>query len=70
MLNYTNPITHQIIRIIGVDHGFGNIKTANTCFRAGVVGYEKEPTFAEDVMLYDHLYSASAKAIKNFALIK
>ena len=22
--------------ILGIDHGFGNIKTAHTCFRAGV----------------------------------
>ena len=41
MLNYTNPVTHHTVRIIGIDHGYGNIKTANTCFRAGVVLYEK-----------------------------
>ena len=70
MLNYTNPITHQIIRIIGIDHGFGNIKTANTCFRAGVVGYEKEPTFAEDVMRYDHLYYSIGEGHKEFCADK
>ena len=41
MLNYTNPVTHHTVRIIGIDHGYGNIKTAKTCFRAGVVLYEK-----------------------------
>ena len=23
--------------IIGVDHGYGNIKTANHCFRTGII---------------------------------
>ena len=31
--------------IIGIDHGYGNIKTAHTCFRTGVTVYDKEPTF-------------------------
>ena len=66
MLTYTNSVTHQIIRIIGVDHGFGNIKTANTCFRAGVVGYEKEPVFAGDVMFYDHTYFSIGEGHKEF----
>ena len=29
--------------IIGIDHGYGNIKTAHTCFRTGVTVYDKEP---------------------------
>lgn len=66
MLNYTNPVTHHTVRIIGIDHGYGNIKTANTCFRAGVVLYEKEPTFAEDVLLYDHSYYSIGEGHKEF----
>lgn len=27
--------------IIGVDHGYGNMKTANCCFQTGVTVYEK-----------------------------
>ena len=27
------------IKIIGVDHGYGNIKTANCCFPTGIAGY-------------------------------
>ena len=37
--NNTNPI------IIGIDHGYGNIKTAHCCFKTGVAAYDKEPTF-------------------------
>ena len=31
------------IMIIGVDHGYGNIKTANCCFPTGIMGYESGP---------------------------
>ena len=33
--------------IIGVDHGYGNIKTANHCFKTGILGYDSEPLFTE-----------------------
>lgn len=29
--------------IIGIDSGYGNIKTANCCFPASVSAYAKEP---------------------------
>lgn len=31
--------------IIGIDHGYGNIKTASCCFKTGVASFDKEPTF-------------------------
>lgn len=31
------------IKIIAVDHGYGNIKTANTVTPTGVTAYETEP---------------------------
>ena len=31
------------IKIIGVDHGYGNIKTANCCFPTGIASYNAEP---------------------------
>ena len=36
-MNYLNnkPI------IIGIDHGYGNIKTAHTCFPTGVTAHDK-----------------------------
>jgi 8-oxo-dGTP pyrophosphatase MutT (NUDIX family) len=30
-------------KIIGIDHGYGNIKTANHCFKSGIAGYDSEP---------------------------
>ena len=45
------------IYIIGVDHGYGNIKTANCCFPTGVERSETEPTFKHDLLIYrGHYY--------------
>ena len=38
--------------ILGIDHGFGNIKTAHTCFRAGVTACAREPTFRSNLLVY------------------
>ena len=40
------------IYIIGVDHGYGNIKTANCCFPTGVESSDTEPTFKNDLLIY------------------
>ena len=44
---------HNGIKIIGIDHGYGNMKTANTCFPTGLIDYDQEPTFKQN--LNDHL---------------
>ena len=45
------------IYIIGVDHGYGNIKTANCCFPTGVERSETEPTYKHDLLIYlGHYY--------------
>jgi len=30
-------------KIIGIDHGYGNMKTANCCFPTGITAYDHEP---------------------------
>ena len=43
--------------ILGVDHGYGNIKTANFCFHTSVDQYETRPDFARHALEYnDHFY--------------
>ena len=42
--------------IIGIDHGYGNIKTANCCFPTGVVVSDTEPTFKQDLLVYEGRY--------------
>lgn len=44
------------IYIIGVDHGYGNIKTANCCFPTGVESSNTEPTFKNDLLIYRGRY--------------
>lgn len=42
--------------IIGIDHGYGNLKTANTVTPSGVKIHESEPPFKKDVLEYDGKY--------------
>ena len=44
--------TFNEIKIIGVDHGYGNIKTANPCFRTGITAYDLESLFTKDMLVY------------------
>lgn len=37
-------------KIIAVDHGYGNIKTANTVTPTGITAYETEPIFTGTAM--------------------
>lgn len=53
MMNFTN--NNQPI-IIGIDHGYGNCKTRNCCFKSGVAVYDKEPTFKENMLVYNGKY--------------
>ena len=52
--------------IIGVDHGYGNIKTANHCFRTGILGYDSEPLFTGDMLTYNGRYYLIGEEHKEF----
>ena len=41
-------------KIIGIDHGYGNMKTANFCFPTGIIAYDSEPLFTA-CLLYTSL---------------
>ena len=58
--NNTRPI------VIGIDHGFGQIKTAHTCFKAGATIHEKEPTFKSDLLIYEGRYYTIGEEHKTF----
>ena len=38
--------------VIGIDHGYGNIKTASSCFRTSVKAYDTEPTFTSNMLAF------------------
>ena len=52
--------------IIGVDHGYGNIKTANHCFKTGILGYDSEPLFTGDMLTYNGRYYLIGEGHKEF----
>lgn len=42
--------------IIGIDHGFGFIKTANCIFKAGVEKMKNAPAFTEQLLFFEGFY--------------
>lgn len=49
-------MTQTGIVVIGIDHGYGNIKTANTITPTGVTAYDKKPAFEGNILFYDNTY--------------
>jgi plasmid segregation protein ParM len=66
MLTTTNSTANNPTYVIGIDHGYGNIKTANTCFRAGVTAYEKEPIFTYGALQYNGTWYGISEEHKEF----
>ena len=58
------------INIIGLDNGYGNIKTANGIFPASVTCCETEPAHAQDVLVYDGKYYVIGAGHREFTLDK
>ena len=58
------------ITILGVDHRYGNIKTAHTCFPAGVIAHDREPTFKNNLLVYDGRYYSVGEGHKEFTADK
>ena len=56
--------------IIGIDHGYGNLKTANTVTPSGVKIHESEPPFKKDVLEYDGKYICIGENHKSFTAVK
>ncbi len=52
--------------ILAVDHGYGNIKTANTVFSNGIVKRETEPVISTDYLMYDGDFYVLDQGYKNF----
>lgn len=41
------------MQIIGIDHGYGNLKTASGIFPASVLTFDHDPAYAQDLLIYD-----------------
>lgn len=53
-------------KIIGIDHGYGNMKTANCCFPTGITAYDHEPLFTGDMLTYNGRYYLIGEGHKEF----
>ena len=53
-------------KIIGIDHGYGNMKTANFCFKSGLIAYDSEPLFTADMLVYENRYYLNGEGHKEF----
>ena len=54
-------------KIIGIDHGYGNMKTANHCFKTGISAYDSEPLFTVDMLTFNGPYYLIGEGHKEFA---
>lgn len=54
------------VKIIAVDQGYGNIKTANHCFPTGILPCDGEPLFGADTLVYDGKYYLIGEGHKEF----
>lgn len=54
------------IKIIGIDHGYGNIRTAGTVKPTGITASSTEPVFAGNTLHYDGMYYRIGEGHKEF----
>ena len=58
------------VYVIGIDHGYGNMKTANCCFPTGVMRSDTEPTFISDLLCWNGKYYSIGVGHKEFTADK
>ena len=53
-------------QIIGIDNGYGNLKTASGIFPASVLTFDHEPAYAQDLLIYDGKYHVIGSGHREF----
>lgn len=61
---------NETVMVIGIDHGYGNMKTATRCFPSGVARYDKEPIFQNNLLVYNDMYYQIGEEHKEFCAEK
>ena len=61
---------NEIVMVTGIDHGYGNMKTATRCFPSGVARYDKEPIFQNNLLVYNDMYYQIGEEHKEFCAEK
>lgn len=54
------------MQIIGIDNGYGNLKTASGIFPASVLTFDHEPVYAQDLLVYDGKYHVIGSGHREF----
>ena len=54
------------MQIIGIDNGYGNLKTASGIFPASVLTFDHEPAYAQDLLIYDGKYHVIGSGHREF----
>ena len=57
---------NETIMVIGIDYGYGNMKTATRCFPSGVARYDKESIFQNNLLVYNGMYYQIGEEHKDF----
>lgn len=63
-------LNEKKIAVIGIDHGYGNIKTANTITPTGITEYDSEPIFTGIILEYGGKYYRIGEGHKEFIVNK
>ena len=66
MSNNYERLIYKNMEIIGIDHGFGQMKTRYNTFRSGVISRDTEPAVGGDVLFYDGKYHILGEKHKMF----
>lgn len=61
---------NETVMVIGIDHGYGNMKTATRCFPSGVARYDKEPIFQNNLLVYNGMCYQIGEEHKEFCAEK
>ena len=61
---------NETVMVIGIDHGYGNMKTATRCFPSGVARYDKEPICHNNLLVYNGMYYQIGEEHKEFCAEK
>lgn len=57
---------YKDMKIIAVDHGYGNIKTANNIIPTGILHYDAEPIFTGNILQYQGKWHRIGEEHKDF----
>ena len=54
------------IEVIGIDHGWSQMKTNNTCFNTSIKELANAPAFHDNVLVYPRCYAAATGMLPTF----